>query len=132
MKPVINVSAAVPSSEALATIPIFCGLKPVAERWTGRMMMAKPSPKPRSARAPYRHRMSCGVFIQEKVLPRNMPHLRKRSETTLGCVAADRAVADGPDINAPITPLLSKQRPQCPDGAVSKHSDDGLALEASF
>jgi hypothetical protein len=32
MKPVINVSAAVPSSEALATIPISCGLKPIAER----------------------------------------------------------------------------------------------------
>jgi len=32
MKPVIKVSAAVPSSEALATIPISSGLKPMAER----------------------------------------------------------------------------------------------------
>ena len=32
MKPVTNVSAAVPSSEALATIPISSGLKPMAER----------------------------------------------------------------------------------------------------
>ena len=32
MKPVINVSAAVPSSEALATIPICCGEKPMADR----------------------------------------------------------------------------------------------------
>ena len=32
MKPVSNVSAAVPSSEALATIPISSGLKPIAVR----------------------------------------------------------------------------------------------------
>ncbi len=32
MKPVINVSAAVPSSDALATTPISSGLKPIAER----------------------------------------------------------------------------------------------------
>ena len=32
MKPVINVSAAVPNSEALATIPIACGEKPIAAR----------------------------------------------------------------------------------------------------
>jgi hypothetical protein len=31
-KPVIKVSAAVPSSEALATMPICCGEKPIAER----------------------------------------------------------------------------------------------------
>jgi len=32
MKPTINVSAAVPSSEALATMPISSGLKPIAVR----------------------------------------------------------------------------------------------------
>jgi len=32
---------------------------------------------------------------------RDMSHLRKWSETTLGCVTADRAVADGPD-NTPV------------------------------
>ena len=32
MKPVINVNAAVPSSEALATSPICCGEKPIADR----------------------------------------------------------------------------------------------------
>ncbi len=32
MKPVIRVSAAVPSSDALATIPTCCALRPMAER----------------------------------------------------------------------------------------------------
>ena len=31
------------------------------------------------------------------VQPKDMSHLRKRSETTLGCATADRAVADGPN-----------------------------------
>src|SRR5947199_6122134 len=30
-------------------------------------------------------------------MPQDMSHLRTRSETTLGCAAADRAVADSPD-----------------------------------
>jgi len=49
-----------------------------------------------------------------KMLPQDMSHLRKRSETTLGCVTADRAVADGPNISARNTPIRSRQRPRCP------------------
>jgi hypothetical protein len=36
----------------------------------------------------------------QAVLPQDMSHLREWSETTLGCVTADRAVADGPNIMA--------------------------------
>jgi len=49
-----------------------------------------------------------------KKLSQDMSHLRKRSETTLGCMTADRAVVDGPDIPAGITPTLSRQRSRCP------------------
>src|SRR5947209_4749733 len=49
-----------------------------------------------------------------KKLSQDMSHLRKRSETTLGCMTADRAVVDGPDIHAGITPTLSRQRSRCP------------------
>src|SRR5216684_9341547 len=88
------------------------------------MMIAKPSPNPRSARAPYRQRISGGVLFQEKtVIDRSATRSRgskccrrtcltseKRSETTLGCVTADRAVADGPNIMA-----VSRQ-PQASNG----------------
>ena len=92
MKPVSKVSAAVPSSEALATMPICCGLKPTADRYTGKMMMAKPSPKPRSARAAYRQRISEGVLIELFA----MSHLRKMERDNAWLRAADRAVADDP------------------------------------
>src|SRR6266852_2455236 len=52
-----------------------------------------------------------------KKLPQDMSHLRKRSETTLGCMTADRAVADGPDIHRRITPKLSRQRSRRPGDA---------------
>src|SRR5258705_7707908 len=78
------------------------------------MMIAKPSPKPRSARAAYRQRISGGVLVGEKsvidrsaTVPCGSKSYRrtcltsvKRSETTLGCMTADRAVVDGPDIHA--------------------------------
>src|ERR1700676_3529435 len=51
-----------------------------------------------------------------------MSHLRKRSETTLGWMTADRAVADGPNINARNTPTLSGQRPRRPAGLCSEGS----------
>ncbi len=51
-----------------------------------------------------------------KKLPQDMSHLRKRSETTLGCMTADRAVADAPDTNARIMPTLTKQPPRCQAG----------------
>src|SRR5258706_12061175 len=53
-------------------------------------------------------------------LMQNMSHLRKRSETTLGCMTADRAVADGPHIHAGITPTQSRQRSRCPAGLGDK------------
>jgi ferritin-like metal-binding protein YciE len=42
-----------------------------------------------------------------------MSHLRIRSETTLGCVTAYRAVADGPDNNGRITSPADRQRCPC-------------------
>src|SRR5712664_2846173 len=84
------------------------------------MMIAKPSPNPRSARAPYRQRISGGVLVEEKTVidksatwsggskccRRTCLTSEKWSETTLGCVTADRAVADGPNIMA-----VSRQPP---------------------
>src|SRR3954463_16135322 len=91
-------------------------------------MMAKPSPNPRSARAPYRQRMSGGVLLEgEDVIGRSATascgsnsYRRtcltsvKRSETTLGCMTADRAVGDGPNIHARITQTRNRQRYRCP------------------
>jgi len=48
--------------------------------------------------------------------PKDMSHLRKGSETTLGWGAADRAVAEGPNNNARITSTAGKQ-PRAPEMA---------------
>src|SRR5262245_7111381 len=51
MNPTLKVSNAVPSNDALTMTPIWPELKPIADRYAGKIMLAKPSPSPRTPRA---------------------------------------------------------------------------------
>src|ERR1043166_961539 len=64
------------------------------------MRMAKPSPKPRSARAPYSHKISGAVFIAVDVragVSQDMSHLRDGARQRLAA-RSYRAVAESPDV----------------------------------
>ena len=49
--PISRVANDVPSSAAVATMPIWKASKPISAKYAGRIMTAKPSPNPRAARA---------------------------------------------------------------------------------
>ena len=57
------VIAADPSSAAVATNPIRSGSKPISLKYAGRIIAAKPSPNPRTARAEYKYPTAVLCFM---------------------------------------------------------------------